>query len=38
MPEFDARLTPARSDVAAAHLEGSVRAARYVEGRVFAAG
>jgi cell wall-associated NlpC family hydrolase len=31
--EFDRRLTPARPDLAAAHLEGSVAAPRYVEGR-----
>jgi cell wall-associated NlpC family hydrolase len=29
---FDPRLTPARPDLAAKHLEGKVRAARYVEG------
>ncbi|WP_428031564.1 NlpC/P60 family protein [Ancylobacter sp.] len=29
---FDPRLTPARPDLAAAHLQGSVEAARYVEG------
>jgi len=34
MPEFDPRLTPARADLAAKHLEGKVPAARYVEGRV----
>jgi cell wall-associated NlpC family hydrolase len=33
MPEFDPRLTPARADLAALHLEGKVRAARYVAGR-----
>ena len=38
MPEFDARLTPARGDIAAAHLKNIVRAARYVEGKVFVAG
>lgn len=37
MPEFDARLTPARSDIAAAHLKDVVRAPRYVEGNVLAA-
>jgi cell wall-associated NlpC family hydrolase len=37
MAEFDVRLTPARDDIAAAHLKGAVRAARYVEGRVLAA-
>jgi cell wall-associated NlpC family hydrolase len=30
---FDARLTPARPDLAAAHLRGKVQAARFVEGR-----
>jgi cell wall-associated NlpC family hydrolase len=30
---FDKRLTPARPDLAASHLEGRVAAARYVEGR-----
>jgi cell wall-associated NlpC family hydrolase len=34
MREFDPRLTPARTDIAAKHLEGEVPAARYVEGRV----
>jgi cell wall-associated NlpC family hydrolase len=33
MPTFDPRLTPARADLAAKHLEGKVAAARYVEGR-----
>ncbi|MDP3545691.1 MAG: NlpC/P60 family protein [Phreatobacter sp.] len=32
-PGFDRRLTPARADLAAAHLKGQVEAARYVEGR-----
>jgi cell wall-associated NlpC family hydrolase len=32
---FDPRLTPARTDLAAKHLEGRVAAARYVEGRVY---
>jgi cell wall-associated NlpC family hydrolase len=32
---FDPRLTPARADLAAKHLEGQVTAARYVEGRVY---
>lgn len=32
MTAFDKRLTPARGDIAAAHLEGEVKAARYVEG------
>ena len=31
-PPFDPRLTPARADLAAAHLKGEVEAARYVEG------
>ncbi|MDE2579512.1 MAG: C40 family peptidase [Hyphomicrobiales bacterium] len=31
---FDKRLTPARADLAAAHLQGVVAAPRYVEGRV----
>jgi hypothetical protein len=30
---FDARLTPARPDLAAAHLRGTVKAARFVAGR-----
>jgi len=34
MRAFDARVTPARADLAAKYLEGQVRAARYVEGRV----
>jgi cell wall-associated NlpC family hydrolase len=34
MDGFDPRLTPARSDIAAKHLEGKV-AARFVEGRVY---
>jgi cell wall-associated NlpC family hydrolase len=34
MPAFDPRLTPARADLAAKHLEGKVQAARYVEGHV----
>jgi cell wall-associated NlpC family hydrolase len=33
MAAFDPRLTPARADLAAKHLEGKVKAARYVEGR-----
>jgi len=32
MAEFDPRLTPARPDLAAKHLEGKVQAARFVEG------
>jgi cell wall-associated NlpC family hydrolase len=35
MPAFDPRVTPARADLAAKHLEGKVTAARYVEGRVY---
>jgi len=34
MAAVDPRLTPARADLAAKHLEGKVKAARYVEGRV----
>ena len=34
MPVFDSRVTPARADLAAKHLEGKVKAARFVEGRV----
>lgn len=34
MLKFDARLTPARGDVAAAHLKGAVEAQRFVEGRL----
>ena len=33
MSSFDARLTPARPDVAATHLRGKVEAARFVDGR-----
>ncbi len=33
MPALDRRLTPWRADVAAKHLEGKVKAARFVEGR-----
>jgi cell wall-associated NlpC family hydrolase len=32
MPAFDARIVPARADLAAKHLEGKVAAARYAEG------
>ena len=35
---FDPRITPARPDLAAKHLAGSVEAARYVEGQVFEIG
>jgi cell wall-associated NlpC family hydrolase len=34
MAPFDPRVTPARADLAAKHLEGKVTAARFVEGRV----
>jgi len=34
-PAYDPRLTPARPDLAAKHLEGKVTAARYVEGTEF---
>ena len=33
MPTFDPRLTPARADLAARHLQGKVQSARFVEGR-----
>src|SRR3954467_10960355 len=33
---FDPRITPARPDLAARHLEGTVEAARFVDGRAFA--
>lgn len=33
MTQFDRRLTPARPDLAAAHLQGRVTAAHFVEGR-----
>ena len=33
MPALDRRLTPWRADVAAKHLEGKVKAARFVDGR-----
>ena len=33
MPALDRRVTPWRADVAAKHLEGKVKAARFVEGR-----
>lgn len=35
MSTFDRRITPARPDLAAAHLRGQVEAERYVEGRTF---
>ena len=35
MRAFDPRVTPARADLAAKHLEGKVTAARYAEGRVY---
>ncbi len=34
MRAFDPRVTPARADLAAKHLEGKVAAARFVEGRL----
>ncbi|MCG6203843.1 C40 family peptidase [Rhodopseudomonas sp. HC1] len=34
-PKLDPRLTPARPDLAAKHLEGQVSAPRFVEGEVF---
>lgn len=34
MHDFDPRLTPARADLAADYLQGKVRAARYVAGRI----
>jgi cell wall-associated NlpC family hydrolase len=34
MTAFDPRVTPARADLAAKHLEGKVAATRFVEGRV----
>src|SRR5262245_20506284 len=36
MAEFESRLTPARRDIAALHLKGSVEAQRFVEGRMLA--
>jgi hypothetical protein len=33
MTGFDPRITPARADIAAAHLKGRVKAERYVEGQ-----
>ena len=35
MPAFDPRVTPARANLAANHLEGKVKAARFVEGRIY---
>jgi cell wall-associated NlpC family hydrolase len=35
MAAFDPRVTPARADLAAKHLEGKISAGRYVEGREF---
>ena len=32
---FDKRVTPARGDIAAAHLRGQVEAAHFAEGEVF---
>jgi cell wall-associated NlpC family hydrolase len=34
MPAFDPRITPARADLAAKHLEGKVAAGRYAEGKL----
>jgi cell wall-associated NlpC family hydrolase len=34
MPAFDPRVTPVRADLAAKHLEGKVKASRYVEGHM----
>jgi cell wall-associated NlpC family hydrolase len=34
MPAFDPRVTPARADLAAQHLQGKVTAARFAQGRV----
>jgi cell wall-associated NlpC family hydrolase len=34
MGAFDPRVTPARADLAAKHLQGQVEAARFVEGRI----
>lgn len=36
-PPFDPRVTPARPDLAAAHLRGQIEAARFVEGQTFQA-
>ena len=33
MSEYDRRITPARADLAAAHLRGKIEAARYAQGR-----
>jgi cell wall-associated NlpC family hydrolase len=35
MPAFDPRVTPARADLAAKHLQGKVQAVRFVDGRVY---
>jgi hypothetical protein len=35
MAEFDPRITPARPDLAATHLEGKVQAARFVQGEPY---
>ena len=35
MTDFDPRITPARADLAAAHLKGKIDAPRYVEGRAY---
>jgi cell wall-associated NlpC family hydrolase len=34
MSDFDSRTTPARADLAAAHLKGKIEAPRYAEGKV----
>jgi cell wall-associated NlpC family hydrolase len=34
MPDLDPRVTPWRADLAAKHLEGKVKAARFTEGRI----
>lgn len=36
-PAFDPRITPARPDLAAAHLRGQIEAARFVEGKAYQA-
>jgi cell wall-associated NlpC family hydrolase len=35
MREFDPRITPARADLAAKHLQGTVQAGRFVEGALY---
>src|SRR5215470_13828923 len=34
MTSYDPRVTPARTDLAASHLDGKVEAARFVDGQV----